>query len=142
MVSLDSDILLNLPVEKKEEISITINPYKLVPQLSIKTEHAAYIVSTASVDPSSLIGWQVMLGEKGLHVVTGAEKQYKCLGFTLPGVGPNSFKVQKSPSDDPEWVRLKLKPNSKGYAVKVLRKTSLIESTEDITQSVSPEDAE
>jgi len=39
--------------------------------------------------------------------------------------GGARFLVKKSDDDDGQWMKLKLKPSSRGYAVKVLRKTPL-----------------
>ena len=63
---------------------------------------------------------QIEVGIKGVYVVT-AFRPRTCFR-TSP-----RFQIQKSDTSKPEWVKLKLQPDSKGYAVKVLRKTSLCE---------------
>jgi len=53
--------LETLPILKKEELAKRISPYKLIPELHVRTEHAKYIVTMASQDPQILTGWQVQL---------------------------------------------------------------------------------
>jgi hypothetical protein len=59
---------------------------------------------------------------KGVCVVMAAKRS--CFG----GV---RFSVQKAENIEPEWIKLKLKPSSKGYALKVLRKTPLCDQLLD-----------
>ena len=127
-VSLDSEVLGQLTEENKEEIALKIDPFKVVPQLNIRTDHARHIVTMATTNPSFLVGWQIEMGHKGLRVVMNARKSYSCGGLSFGGC---KFEVLEGKSSTPEWVRLKLKPTSKGYAVKVLRKTALCVSEEN-----------
>ena len=69
-----------------------------------------------------------------------ASRSYTCGGFSFGGC---KFEVMEANNADPEWVRLKLKPTSKGYAVKVLRKTALCVSDEEVgSQDVTDEGEE
>ena len=131
-VSLDSEVLGQLTEEKKEEVAMQIDPFRYTPQLNVRTAHARHIVTTAAFDPNSLIGWQIEMGHKGLRVVMNAARAYTCGGFSFGGC---KFEVLEGNSSDPEWVRLKLKPTSKGYAVKILRKTTLCKGEDDNGQN-------
>lgn len=44
-ISLEDEELNYLPVEQKEVIAKQVDPYKFIPQLNIRTEHARYIVT-------------------------------------------------------------------------------------------------
>ena len=72
-VALDSEIVALLPVEKKEEIAKTYDPFRFIPNLNIKTEHARYVSMMATKDPESLIGWQVLYCTYLYLVVVGGK---------------------------------------------------------------------
>ena len=80
------------------------------------------------------------MGHKGLRVVMNASRSWTCGGFSFGGC---KFEVLEAKKSDTEWVKLKLKPTSKGYAVKILRKTALCVSEESHeSQDMTEEDRE
>ena len=73
------------------------------------------------------------MGRKGLHVIHDSRRT--CFSG-------NKFLVKNNDAAKGEWVRLKLAPKSKGFPVKVLRKTSLCEdSADDTVKGVEEEPA-
>ena len=67
---------------------------------------------------------KIEIGLRGIFVVTDAKKK-SCFG----GV---TFEIKNSETSSGEWVKLKLKTQSKGYAVKILRKTPLCNNENEI----------